>query len=210
MITGIHKLKEAEKVEMTTDSELLIKIISIVKYGANTSSEISECKEKSEVYLKKIIKAVPLKESIRRLEWYQIPKSRTPEEQDNLFSSLLANQTKLLQQAYDQLSRGDRNNFLDCLKEMNASLKIDPVFIVFLVGLPFSEFLYESNQERSCSLLQNVMGTLDQMTISIDKEDSGQSMKYLNTLRQELSDYLEKSYPRRQKYIPLPDDEFEF
>lgn len=189
----------------------LVKIISIVKYGANTISDLPNYQDKSEVYLDKIIKAIPLDESLKKIEWYEIYKNRTPVEQNNLFSSLLESITKLLQQAYDSLSIGDRNIFLDHLKNMNASLKIDSVFIVYLAGLPFSEFLYESNQEKIYLLLQNIMKTLDKLTIESNKDDHKQNDDYIRILRQQLLDYIGKSsYTLKQNFIPLPDDEVKF
>ena len=67
----------------------LINIISIVKYGATSISELGTYHNQSEVYIDKIIKAVPLEESLETLEWYQINNSRTPSEQEKLFESLM-------------------------------------------------------------------------------------------------------------------------
>lgn len=104
----------------------LINIIAIVKYGAQTASDLNEFHNKSEIYLNKIIKALPLKESTKKLKWYDIHNNRSPEEQERLFSSLLATHEKLLRQAFDDLEgNGDRDNYLNCLKNINTSLRID-------------------------------------------------------------------------------------
>lgn len=191
-------------------------------YGWNQKSvqffityvNIGSIHDKSEIYLDKIIKAIPLSESLKRLEWYQIYKNRTPEEQDNLFNSLLTTQEKLIKQAYTNLSIVGRDDFLDYFKNINASLKIDPLFIIFLAGLPFSEFLYEASQEEIHSLLQAFMKTLDKLTITDDynaDEFSSRTSYYIKIMRNQLLTYIGKSsYTKKENFIPLPSDEVEF
>ena len=68
----------------------LINIISIVKYGASSISDLGKHHSQSEIYIDKIIKATPLNESLRTLEWYEINNRRTPDEQERLFESVLS------------------------------------------------------------------------------------------------------------------------
>lgn len=60
----------------------LINIISIVKFGANSITELGEYNQQSEIYIDKIMKAVPIQESLKALEWYQINNNRTANEQE--------------------------------------------------------------------------------------------------------------------------------
>ena len=116
----------------------LVDLISILYYDAQTRSEMDECSNKSEIYLTKILKALPLKESIRKLELYEIQPHRSYEEQERLFSSLMKTQTSLIQQAFNSLPAPEnRDHFLAALKNINVSLRIDPLFLIFLAGIPF-------------------------------------------------------------------------
>ena len=181
----------------------LVDIISIVYYGANSKTELEKCKDKSEVYLDKIIKALPIKNSARKLEWYELYQCRTPEEQDRLFNSLLDTQEKLLRKAYDSLQdSGDKDNFLDALKNTNLSLKIDPLFIVFLSGLPFADFLYESKQHQLFSLLRSVMNLLDEIEIDENGEYNSSHSAPIIAIQNQIIKYTGQSFMqnRNRKY----------
>lgn len=191
----------------------LINIIAIVKYGAQTASDLNEFHNKSEIYLNKIIKALPLKESTKKLKWYDIHNNRSPEEQERLFSSLLATHEKLLRQAFDDLERnGDRDNYLNCLKNINTSLRIDPIFILFLSGLPYADFLYETKQEDLYAFLRSIMQILDSFSNDEDNENQKKIAYYFSKLQAEVTEYTGKSlkdiYNNRIEYLPI--DEISF
>lgn len=189
----------------------LIDIISIVKFDATSFSDLEKFHAQSELYIDKEIHALPLSESIKRLEWYQINNIRTPDEQDSLFSSLLDSITKVLHETYTLLSHGDRNDYLNALKEINASMKIDPLFIVFLAGLPLSEFLYEAEQSNITTLISELTTTVDKFSIQNDSEQNRNNLYYLSRLREVLKKYIsESAYMRRRNFEMLPDDEIDF
>ena len=147
----------------------LINIISIVKYNASTAEEMQTYKNKSEAYLDKIIKAVPLKESIKRLEWYQLPVGRTEEQQDRMIHSLIATQTKLIERAFNALEgTQDRDYFINCLSNFNTCLKIDPIFIIYFMGLPYMDFLYEAKRADLIDFFNSVNSLIDNFLISSD------------------------------------------
>ena len=140
----------------------LIKVISIVKFNASTSTEIDAYENKSEAYIDKIIKAVPLKESAKRLELYQFPSGRTKEQQERILHSLIATQAKLLNRAFESLDRiQDRDYFINCLTNFNTCLKIDPVFIIHFMGLPYMDFLYEAKQADLSNFFNSVNSLID-------------------------------------------------
>lgn len=189
----------------------LIDIISIVKFGAESFAELEKFRVQSELYIDKEIHALPLSESIKKLEWYQVNNIRTPNEQDSFFSSLLDSISKILQETYSSLSIGDRNEYLNVLKEMNASMKIDPLFIVFLAGLPLSEFLYEAEQSNITTLISELTTTVDKFSIQNDSEQNRNNLYYLSRLREVLKKYIsESAYMRRRNFEMLPDDEIDF
>lgn len=191
----------------------LIKIIAIVKFGATTYKEIIECTPQSTNYIDKIIKAIPVKGSAKKLELYQLSQGRTTEEQENLLEALLEAQRQLLHSAFEQLSgRGDRDVFLDCLKNINSSLKIDPMFIVYLAGMPFTEFLYETKQEDIYCLLRDLLKQLDKFEIEIDKGNTASIGDYLTALHEIITEYTGKTFMdiSKKNYIPLSPDEWQF
>ena len=192
----------------------LINIISIVKYNAQSSAELDAFREKSEIYLTKIIKATPLSESTKKLEWYEIHNNRTPEQQERLLSSLLATHDRLLRQAFNNMSGiTDKDNFLNCLKNINTSLRIDPVFIVFLSGLPYADFLYETNQKNLYAFLRDIMQTLDSFSNeSLDSIDSKKQNYYYSKLEAQISKYIHKTFMNifTNRVELLPPDEIEF
>lgn len=189
----------------------LINIISIVKYGANSITDLKELHSKSERYLDKKICAVPLTESLKKLEWYQINNIRTEQEQDNLFLSLSDSISKLFKQTYYSLaSRQDKDLFLNSLKEIKASMKIDPIFILLLAGQPMSNFLYEADEETKISLIKDILNTIDDFSKIEDTENVNTSY-YFNLLKNTLDKYISDSqYLRRRKYEFLPTDEMTF
>lgn len=188
----------------------LIKIISIVKYGAQKTSDLDTLHDKSEIYINKIIKAIPLKESVRKLQWYDIHNNRTPDEQERLFNSLLNTHTKLLQQTFNNLSNLiDKDNFLNCLKNINTSLRIDPLFIIFLSGLPFADFLYETKQEDLNHFLRNMMKILDSFNNDESIGTSKPISYYFTKLQDELTQYTGKTLIDvfNKRVDELPSDE---
>lgn len=191
----------------------LINIISIVKYGANSISELGEYHAQSEVYIDKIIKAIPLEESLNTLEWYQINNSRTPTEQERLFESLTDSIIKSIKQSYINLSHNEKDYFLNCLKEINASLKIDACFLISLAGLPFSEFLYEADQNRIDQLIKDVISTMEKIETNAisNKQVITDNAYYYHLIREKINNYIEISkYTRRNSYEFLDDDDITF
>ena len=186
----------------------LINIISIVKYGANNISELGNYKAQSEVYLDKIIRAVPLEESSIPLEWYQLPNSRTPEEQEKLFESLMDSINTSLRQSFYNLKYNDKNDYLNKLKEINASLKLDVCFIISLAGLPFSEFLYEADQNRIDTLLKSIMETMDHRENTSTENNTSTNYFYYNEILDKIKNYIEiAKYTRRNSFEILPVDD---
>ena len=176
----------------------LVNVISIVKYGAKTSLEMETFKEKSEVYLDKIIGAVPLTESVRKLQWYDIHNNRTPEEQERLLNSLLESLDKQIRKTFDSLSDPtDKDNFLNALKNCNASTRIDTLFMVTLAGLPYMSFLYESKQEELFQLLRDVMKDIDSLEQSLDTEDTNAISRFRT-----IEDTIEKYIHTNSSAIP--------
>lgn len=190
----------------------LVDIISIVKFGANNSFDLDEYRARSEHYLDNEIHAFPLGESLKKLELYQINHPRTDAEQLSLYLSLRDSIFKHMDLSYDSLSHGDRNEFLNHLKEMNASMKIDPLFIIFLSGLPLAEFLYEANEAQVERLMGELLAEIDQMTIKHNTNPSDKdAITLLQILQSKLNRYVsDTARVRRQKYTPLPPDEIVF
>ena len=178
----------------------LVDIISILCFDATTSSDLESSKVKSENYLDKVIKALPLGNSARKLDWYQLYQGRNHEAQEQLLESLLATHEKLLRQTFQSLSGADdRDNFLNAFKNMNLTLKIDPLFFVFLSGIPFANFLYDSKKEKIDSLLRDIMNLLDAFTISSSKVDGAKEITdYISALQTEIIKYTNKSFMDQQ------------
>lgn len=183
----------------------LVKIISIIKYDAATYNDLETLNTKSEIYIDKIIKAVPLKESIKKLELYQLSHVRTVDEQNRLLNSLLSTQERLLRHTFDSLSGDkDKDFFLDALKNLNLSLKIDPLFIIYLIGLPYADFLYESKQEKLYSLFREIIKIIDDITTNSDKNNA------LSLIQKKITEYTGKDFEDGQKknFIPLPPEQW--
>lgn len=191
----------------------LVNIISIVFFDASTSTELDTLQLKSENYLDKILKAVPIKNSVRKLEWYEIFQGRTEDEQNRLFDSLLATYEKRLREAFDSLQgSADRDAFLNCMKNINLSMKIDPLFILFLSGMPFADFLYDSTQANINSLLRDIMQQIDKFTIENQLNPNSEVSTYLNKLQKEIKSYTKKDFlsELNKKQVFLPPDQVSF
>lgn len=191
----------------------LIKIISIVFFDASTSTELEACHTKSENYLDKVLKAIPLKNSVKRLEWYQLFQGRTEEQQARLFESLLNTYEKRIRQAYDSLQESrDRDLFLDCMKNINLSMKIDPIFILFLSGMPFADFLYDSTQSDLYSFLRDIMQLLDKFTIDTEKNPNKETKQYFQELQKKIFSYTGKDLysDKNNKYSSSLSDQDSF
>lgn len=186
----------------------LINIISIVKFGAASISDLGIYQTQSENYIDKVIKATPLSESTKTLEWYEINNSRTPDEQERLFESVMSSINKSIRQTYMNLPEHNKDKFLDCLKEMQSSLKLDACFLISLVGLPFSEFLYEADQNRIDSLINDIIDTMDNIVIdSKNNTEIKNNERYFKLIYERIQEYIEISkYTRRNNYEFLPPD----
>lgn len=157
--------------------------------------------------------AVPVNGSAKKLELYQLTERRTPEEQLRLLDSLLNTQLQFFRKAFDQLKgKDDKDMFLDCLKNLNSSLKIDPIFVTYLVGMPLSEFLYESNQEELTSFLRDLLKQIDLYKIELNSGQVRSIDEYMTGLHSIITDYTGKTFLdlKEKKYIPLPPDEWTF
>lgn len=143
----------------------LIKIISAVKFNALTPSAMEAVSVQSENYIDKVIKASPVKESLKKLQMYNLPYGRPPELQDRLIKALLTTQTQLLYQTFKNLDYKDKDKMLDQLSNLNTCLKIDPCFIVSLYGLPFMDFLYEAKLPDIDNLFSSILQLIDKVKI---------------------------------------------
>lgn len=190
----------------------LINIISIVKYGASSISDLGKHHSQSEIYIDKIIKATPLNESLRTLEWYEINNRRTPDEQERLFESVLSSINKSITRTYMNLPDYKKDKFLDCLMEMQSSLKLDACFFISLVGLPFTEFLYEADQNRIDSLIHDIINTMDNIVIdSKDNKDIQNNEHYFDLIYERIQKYIEISkYTRHNNFEWSPPDKMKW
>lgn len=189
----------------------LVNIISIIQYDATSSKELELFKSKSEVYLDKIIKALPLKESIKSLDLYQLDHIRTSEEQNRLLDSLLNTQEKILRKTFESLrDNKSKDLILDALKNTNLALKIDPLFIIYLMGLPYADFLYESKQEEIYSLFRDIISTIDNITQNNSTNDIKTAPEYLRKIQKKIIEYTGKTFMDGEKknYIANPPDEW--
>lgn len=187
----------------------LVDVISIVQYDASSSQDLEALRSKSEVYLDKIIKALPLKESVKKLELYQIFQPRTNEQQYKLLDSLLSTHEQLLRNTFESLcDNRDKDNFLDALKNTNLALKIDPLFIVFLMGLPYSDFLYEAKQEKLFSLFRDIISIMDNFNTD-DDNNLKLSTDYLQVIQNKIIEYTGKTFMegKKKNYIPIPPEQ---
>ena len=187
----------------------LIDIISIVKYDAQSTADLHTFLSKSEAYLDKIIKAIPITGSEKKLELYQLYPLRTDEEQQRFFASLLSSINKQIKIAFNSGTRRDRDTLLDCLKNMNASLKIDPIFLIMLCGQPFANFLYESTQKEIQDLLSSISKKIEEIDIRNENECSITKEQLFDELCARIKEAL--PIERNKEHISiLPPDQVEF
>lgn len=102
--------------------------------------------------------------------------------------------------------------YLNCLKNINTPLRIDPMFILFLSGLPYADFLYETKQEDLYAFLRSIMQILDSFSNDEDNENQKKIAYYFSKLQAEVTEYTGKSlkdiYNNRIEYLPI--DEISF
>lgn len=173
----------------------LVNIISILVYDANTASDLEKFNTPSSNYLDKTIKAVPLKNSIRELNIFELNQMRTPKEQNSLFESLLDTHERLLRQTFFNIGGGmSADNFLEYLKNLNTSLRIDPYFTMLLAGQPYADFLYESQQKELDSLLRDLMNQVDYIIKSNSSGNVKSAPECLALLRDTIVKHTDKQF----------------
>lgn len=173
----------------------LINLISILLYDADTASALESNYNSSVTYIDKVLKAVPLKSSARQLDWLTLHQMRTDDEQEKLLNSLLAIHEKLLRQTFNNFNNSaDKDNFLNALRNMNTSLRIDPLFVMFLVGLPFADFLYEAEETTVNDLLRELMDKIDKITIDNNSGKSRNLDECMTLMRETIVDYTKQSF----------------
>lgn len=173
----------------------LINLISILLYDADTASALESNYNSSVTYIDKVLKAVPLKSSARQLDWLTLHQMRTDDEQEKLLNSLLATHEKLLRQTFNNFNNSaDKDNFLNALRNMNTSLRIDPLFVMFLVGLPFADFLYEAEETTVNDLLRELMDKIDKITIDNNSGKSRNLDECMTLMRETIVDYTKQSF----------------
>ena len=173
----------------------LINLISILLYDADTSSALESNYNSSVTYIDKVLKAVPLKSSARQLDWLTLHQMRTDDEQEKLLNSLLATHEKLLRQTFNNFNNSaDKDNFLNALRNMNTSLRIDPLFVMFLVGLPFADFLYEAEETTVNDLRRELMDKIDKITIDNNSGKSRNLDECMTLMRETIVDYTKQSF----------------
>ena len=91
---------------------------------------------------------------------------------------------------------------------MNSSLRLDACFLISLAGLPFSEFLYEADQNRIDALISNIIDTMDKIVIDSNNEkEIKTNEQYFELIYERIQDYIDISkYTRRNNYELLPPD----
>lgn len=144
----------------------LVDIICIIYYDATTSDEIILNRSKSEIYIDKILKADILQGSAKSVLSPNIYRGRTPEEQNKLFDSLQNSLNKLLHDIFNSCPSDKRDRFLNTLKNVNTCLKIDSDFLMYILELPFADFLYEASENQIISLLSDLSKIIDNSNIS--------------------------------------------
>ena len=144
----------------------LIDIICILYYDSTTSDEIIQNRSKSEIYIDKILKADILQGSTKPVLNSNIYRCRTPQEQNKLFDSLQNSLIKLLHDIFNSCSSDKRDRFLNTLKNVNSCLKIDSDFLLYILELPFADFLYEASENQIISLLSDLSKIIDDSNIS--------------------------------------------
>jgi hypothetical protein len=184
----------------------LVDIISIVFYNCFTSNEIKENITKSENYLDKVLKAVPIQSSIKALDARTLFRNRTSVEQDKLFTSLIESLMKLLTKVYDSMYlSADKDRFLEALKNTNAILKIDSHFMLYLMELPFTDFLYDAKQEQVFSLLKD----LSHITDSFSNNENKSLEEYYSCIINKIKEYTGENSNLKEHFSLLPIDFFQ-
>lgn len=91
-------------------------------------------------------------------------------------------------------------------------MKIDPLFILFLSGMPFADFLYDSTQANINSLLRDIMQQIDKFTIENQLNPNSEVSTYLHKLQQEIKAYTKKDFlsELNKKQVFLPPDQVSF
>lgn len=170
----------------------LIDIISIVLYNASSSADLKKFSAQSKYYIDNVIKVVPYKESGRTPNWYKVFQGRTDEERERLLSSIINTQSELLRKTYDSLAELDRDAFLNSLLNMNKCLRIDPIFIIALVGLPYMDFLYEAQHQQIEELLTKLMKKMQTLQEDANNGSFLTKQAYYRELKQTILDYMKK------------------
>lgn len=168
----------------------LIDIISIVLYNASSSADLKKFSAQSKYYIDNVIKVVPYKESGRTPNWYKVFQGRTDEERERLLSSIINTQSELLRKTYDSLAELDRDAFLNCLLNMNKCLRIDPTFIIALVGLPYMDFLYEAQHQQIEELLTKLMEKIQTAQENVNNGSFLSKTDYYQDLKHLILDYI--------------------
>lgn len=171
----------------------LIDIISIVLYNASSSADLKKFSAQSKYYIDNVIKVVPYKESGRTPNWYKVFQGRTDEERERLLSSIINTQSELLRKTYDSLAELDRDAFLNSLLNMNKCLRIDPIFIIALVGLPYMDFLYEAQHQQIEELLTKLMKKIQTLQEDANNGSFLTKQAYYCELKQTILDYMKKN-----------------
>ena len=123
---------------------------------------------------------------------YHIRQDRTDPERERLLFSLLETQSRIIKQTYDSLYYDDKDRFLNCLQYMNKNLRIDPTFIISLAGLPYMDFLYESQKKRISELLTEVRKEIQTFDDDIRNGKTQSAKQYYTEIENIIADYIGK------------------
>jgi hypothetical protein len=184
----------------------LVDVISIIYYDARTTDALIENRSKSEVYLDKVIKARPIHSSVKPLESRDLLRKRTPDEQNRFFETQLNILNTTLQNIFNLFSpEFERDRFLDALKNVNRCLKIDPTFLLYLMELPISDFLYEAKQEQIYSLIRDIAATTDDF---ISNNDPQAIHEYTSSILHKVEKYVGEKKDLHLRHTTMPYDYF--
>lgn len=163
----------------------LIDVISIVKFGANSYKDLHKYKSQSKDYLDDILRPIAVDNSLRVLKGYELMARslRTIKEQDKLFEKLLNSIKDLLIKAfkneYIALDYISKCQFLNNLTNLNITLKTNPAFLIYLITLPYAEFLYSENNDEIFEMLRDIVKILDHTDKNIDIKDGYELIEYI-------------------------------
>lgn len=183
---------DSDQRQKTIYRDDLINVISIIIFNASNSAELKDCFLKSRKYVDDVLKLVPCTETIKGLEMYHIRQDRTDPERERLLFSLLETQSRIIKQTYDSLYYDDKDRFLNCLQDMNKNLRIDPTFIISLAGLPYMDFLYESQKKRISELLTEVRKEIQTFDDDIRNGKTQSAKQYYTEIENIIADYIGK------------------